>query len=118
MLAATTAKKLFRPMPGARAKGLLARKAMQNMAMAEAMQVARNTPFHREDPTSKLVSRLGFRAMMYAMVIKVVRPASISVRTVVPFSLSLKKFSINAPSLSQFSKAAIGITTQVFLESS
>ena len=47
MLATTTAKKALRPMPGARQKGLLARKAMQNMAMAEAMQVARNTPFHR-----------------------------------------------------------------------
>ena len=50
MLATTTAKKALRPMPGARQKGLLARKAMQNMAMAEAMQVARNTPFHRSCP--------------------------------------------------------------------
>ena len=64
MLPATTAKKLFRPMPGARAKGLLARKAMQNMPMEEAMQVAMNTPFQRAEPTSKFVSRLGFRAMM------------------------------------------------------
>ena len=46
MLATTTAKKLFRPMPGAITKGLLAMKAMQMVPMAEAMQVARNTPFH------------------------------------------------------------------------
>ena len=64
MLVTTTAKKLFSPMPGARAKGLLARKAMQNMARAEAIQVARNTPFQRAEPVSKLVSRLGFRAMI------------------------------------------------------
>ena len=64
MLAATTAKKLFRPMPGANAKGLLARKAMQNMAMADAIQVAMKTPFHSDEPTSKLVSRFGFRAMI------------------------------------------------------
>ena len=87
MLDATTAK-LLRPMPGARAKGLLARNAMQNMARAEAMQVARNTPFQRAEPVSKLVRRLGFSAMMYAMVMKVVRPARISVRTVVPFFCS------------------------------
>ena len=64
MLDTTTAKKAFSPMPGARQKGLLARKAMANMAMAEAMQVAMNTPFQRAEPTSKFVSRLGFRAMM------------------------------------------------------
>ena len=51
-------------MPGAMAKGLLARKAMQAVPMAEAMQVARNTPFHSGVPTAKPVSRLGFRAMM------------------------------------------------------
>ena len=50
MLDTTTAKKAFSPMPGARQKGLLARKAMANMAMAEAMQVARNTPFHSSCP--------------------------------------------------------------------
>ena len=64
MLPTTTAKKLFSPMPGARAKGLLARKAIQNIPMAEAMQVAINTPFHNADPTSKLVSRFGFSAMI------------------------------------------------------
>lgn len=64
MFPATTAKKLLSPIPGASAKGLLARKATQNMAMAEAMQVAMNTPFQRGDPESKLVSSLGFRAMM------------------------------------------------------
>ena len=45
-------------------------------------------------PTAKLVSRLGFRAMMYAMVMKVVRPARISVLTVVPFSFRWKMRSI------------------------
>jgi len=63
-LETTTAKKLLSPIPGASAKGLLARNAMQNMASAEAMQVARNTPFQRAEPVSKLVSRLGLRAMM------------------------------------------------------
>ena len=51
-------------MPGAMTKGLLARKAMHTVPMAEAMQVARNTPFHRGVPVWKPVSRLGFRAMM------------------------------------------------------
>ncbi len=65
MLATTTAKKLFRPMPGAMAKGLLARKAMQKIPMAEAMQVAMNTAFQSSWPLApKPVSRLGFRAMM------------------------------------------------------
>ena len=81
-----TAKKLFSPMPGAITKGLLARKAMQVVPTAEARQVATNTAFHRAEPVSKFVSRLGFRAMMYAMVMKVVRPAMISVFTEVPFS--------------------------------
>ena len=62
--AATTAKKLFRPMPGAMAKGLFAQNAITSMPMKDAMHVARNTPFHRAEPTSKLVSRLGSRAMM------------------------------------------------------
>ena len=94
MLATTTAKKLFRPMPGAMAKGLFARNAITNMPMAEAMQVARNTPFHSAEPTSKPVSRLGFRAMMYAIVMNVDRPAMISVRTSVPFSFRRKNFSM------------------------
>ncbi len=81
-----TAKKLLRPMPGAMTKGLLAKKAMQAVPTAEARQVATNTAFHRAEPVSKLVSRLEFRAMMYAMVMKVVRPVKISVFTVVPFS--------------------------------
>ena len=95
-LPATTAKKLFRPMPGAMTKGLLARKAMVTVPMALAMQVARNTPFQRGVPTAKLVSRLGFRAMMYAMVMKVVRPAMISVFTELPFSFKRNSFSIGA----------------------
>ncbi len=65
MLPTTTAKKLLRPMPGAMAKGLLARKAMQKMPMAEARQVAMKTAFQRSCPLApKPVSRLGFRAMM------------------------------------------------------
>ena len=94
MLPTTTAKKLFRPMPGASAKGLLARKAMANIPMAEAMQVARNTPFHSSCPSApKPVSRLGFRAMIYAMVIKVVSPAMSSVLTLVLLSDRWKSFS-------------------------
>ena len=89
-----TAKKLFSPIPGAMTKGLLARNAMHTVPMALAIQVARNTPFHSGVPTAKLVSRLGFRAMMYAMVMKVVSPARISVLTVVPFSFRWKMRSI------------------------
>ena len=81
-------------MPGAIAKGLFAAKAITSMPIAEAMQVAMKTPFHRGVPTAKPVRRLGLSAMMYAIVMKVVRPATISVRTVVPFSFSLKIFSI------------------------
>ena len=94
MLPAITAKKLFSPMPGAMTNGLLARKAMHTVPMALAMQVARNTPFQSGVPTAKPVNRLGFRAMMYAMVMKVVRPARISVLTVVPFSFRWKMRSI------------------------
>ena len=50
ILPATTAKKLFRPIPGARAKGLLAIKAMAKQPTAEEMQVAMNTPFHSGEP--------------------------------------------------------------------
>ena len=64
MLATTTAKKLLSPMPGAMTNGLLAKNAMQIVPIAEAMQVARNTPFHSGVPTAKLVSRFGLSAMM------------------------------------------------------
>lgn len=65
MLATTSAKKLFSPMPGAMAKGRLARSAMQNVPSAEAMHVAMNTPFHRDFPSApKLVSKLGLSATM------------------------------------------------------
>ena len=50
MLATTTAKKLLRPIPGAMAKGLLAANAMTSVPTAEAMQVARNTPFQSCGP--------------------------------------------------------------------
>ena len=84
-------------MPGARAKGLLAKKAMAKQPTAEEMQVAMNTPFHRGEPVLKLVSKLGFRAMMYAMVMKVVRPATTSVFTVVRLSDKRNNFSICSP---------------------
>ena len=65
MLAATSAKKLLRPIPGAITKGLFARNAMHSVPSAEAMQVARKTPFQRSWPLApKLVKRLGFRAMI------------------------------------------------------
>ena len=62
MLETTTAKKLLRPIPGAITKGLLARKAIVMVPMAEEIRVAIKTAFHRGEPVSKLVSRLGFRA--------------------------------------------------------
>ena len=76
-------------MPGAMAKGLFARKAMTNIPTAEAIQVDRNTAFHSAGVPllPKPVSRLGLRAMMYAMVMKVVSPAMTSVLTFVLFSL-------------------------------
>ncbi len=85
ILATTTAKKLFRPIPGAMAKGLLARKAMRMVPIPEVIQVAKKTPFQSWEPTSKLVSRFGFKAMMYAIVINVVKPAMTSVFTLVWF---------------------------------
>ena len=76
------------------AKGLFASSAMHIQPIPEDMTVAKNTPFQSELPTSKFVRRLGFRAMIYAIVINVVRPAIISVLMVVLFSFSLKIFSI------------------------
>ena len=77
-------------MPGAMAKGLLARNAISSVPMPAEMTVARKMPFQRAPPTSafapKPTIRLGLSAMMYAMVMNVVRPATISVRAVVLFS--------------------------------
>ena len=96
--ATNSAKKLLRPMPGARQNGLFARNAMQIMAMPEARHVARNTAFQSASPPARqLVSRFGFNAMMYAIVMNVVKPATTSVLTFVPFSLSLNSFSTSAP---------------------
>ena len=53
MLATTTAKKLLSPIPGAITKGLFAAKAITKVPIAEAIQVARNTPFHNSDPPSE-----------------------------------------------------------------
>ena len=64
MLPTTTAKKLLRPIPGAIANGLLANRAMQMVPIAEARQVARNTPFQSGVPTANPVSRFGFRAII------------------------------------------------------
>lgn len=78
-------------MPGAITKGLLARNAIHKDPIADAMQVARKTAFQRSLPSlPKLVSRFGFKAMIYAIVMKVVIPAITSVRTVVPFSFKWK----------------------------
>ena len=86
------AKKAFKPMPGAIAKGLLANIANTIVPIPEAIQVARNTAFQRGVPTAQFVRMFGFSAIIYAIVIKVVRPASTSVFTFVPFSLSLNIF--------------------------
>ena len=110
ILATTTAKKLLSPIPGASANGLLARNAMTNIPTAEAIHVARNTPFHSAFVPSapNPVRRFGLRAMMYAIVMNVVRPARISVLTVVLFCLSLKIFSnIFLPFLLSFFAAVI-----------
>ena len=88
------AKNELSPMPDDITKGLLARKAMQKEPAAVEMSVAQKTAFHRGEPVSKPVRRFGLRAMMYAMVINVVRPAISSVLTLVPFSFSLKSFSM------------------------
>ena len=82
-------------MPGARANGLLASNAISSVPAKAERIVARNTAFHRGCPplAPNPVSKLGLSAMMYAMVIKVDRPAMISVFTLVPFSFSLKNFS-------------------------
>ena len=97
--ATTTARKLFRPMPGAKQNGLFARKAMQIMAMPDARHVARKTAFQSSSPPARQpVSRFGFKAMMYAIVMNVVRPAMISVLTEVPFSFSLNSDSTSISS--------------------
>ena len=94
MFKTTVAKKLFSPMPGAIAKGLLATNAITKIPIADAIQVARKTPFQSSLPSApKFVSRFGFRAIMYAIVMNVVRPAITSVFAVVLFSLSLNNFS-------------------------
>ena len=65
MLDATSAKKVFSPIPGAITNGLFARKAMHNEPIADAMQVARKTPFQRSWPLApKPVRIFGFKAMI------------------------------------------------------
>ncbi len=94
ILETTSAKNELSPIPGAIAKGLFAANAITNIPIAEAMQVARNTAFQSGVPPAKFVSKLGLSAIMYAIVINVVTPATISVLTVVPCSESLNIFSI------------------------
>ena len=62
----TTAKKLFSPIPGAMANGLFARNAITMVPIADAIQVARKTPFQSSGMVSlpKPVSRFGFRAII------------------------------------------------------
>ena len=59
--------------------------------MIAAMMVARNTPPHGMPVWLRI---WGLTTMMYAMAKNVVRPARISVETVVPFSFKWKNFSI------------------------
>ena len=83
MLPTMVAKKVFIPMPGAMANGLLAIRAMQNVPRAEHRQVEMNMAFHRGVPVWKPVRMFGLRATMYPMVRNVDRPASSSVLTFV-----------------------------------
>ena len=69
---------------------------MISVPMIEAMIVARKTAPHS---IPDWLSTLGFTAIIYAMVKKVVSPAITSVETFVPFSSSLKNFSIVFPFL-------------------
>ena len=64
IFATTSAKKLFKPIPGAMANGLFAANAMKNIPIAEAIHVARKTAFQSGLPTSNPVSRFGFNAIM------------------------------------------------------
>lgn len=79
-------------MPAERANGILAMNAIQAVPINEARQVASSTAVGFMPASLRI---LGFTARIYAIVIKVVIPAVISVFTLVLFSFSLnKRFSI------------------------
>ncbi|KAG1078745.1 hypothetical protein G6F40_016589 [Rhizopus arrhizus] len=84
------AKNAFRPMPGAMPTGKLAASAITAEPSAAARQVATKTA-SRSMPVDDRMS--GLTKMMYDIVRKVVRPATISVRAVVPCSRSVNSFS-------------------------
>ena len=79
-----------REIPGASAKGRLAMNAIQRVAMNDPSAVAIITPFLSIPVADRM---LGFTASMYAIAMKVARPAINSVLTVVLFALSLNNFS-------------------------
>ncbi|MNN68903.1 hypothetical protein D3C81_1846460 [compost metagenome] len=87
----TDAKYALRPIPGARATGKLMNSPMAMVKIPAAKAVARNTEYQPMSMRPKAVRVPGFTDKIYAIAIKVVRPAIISVRTVVPFSFNLKK---------------------------
>jgi hypothetical protein len=62
------------------------------LAAAAAMQVAKITP-EAGSPVPSVARMEGLTKMMYAIVMKVVRPAMTSVRRFVPRSENLKKLS-------------------------
>ncbi|MNI86312.1 hypothetical protein D3C73_1433980 [compost metagenome] len=84
-------------MPGAMPIGQLATSAITSEPSAAARQVATKTA-SRSMPVDERMS--GLTKMMYDIVRNVVRPATISVRAVVPCSRSLNNFSsIPVPSV-------------------
>ena len=84
-------------MPAESANGMFAINAIQSVPINDARHVAIRTAFAFIPASLRM---LGLTARMYAIVIKVVIPAAISVFTVVLFSFNLKNFSnINFSSL-------------------
>src|SRR5690606_20869809 len=90
VLTTVNAKKAFSPMPGAMPMGQLATSAMISDPSAAARQVATNTAL-RSMPVEDRMS--GLTKMMYDIVRNVVRPATISVRALVPCSRNWNSFS-------------------------
>lgn len=87
---ATVAKRAFNPIPGAKAIGKLATNPMAMVTIPAEIAVAKNTAF-LSIPVEERI--FGFRNRMYAMVIKVVTPAIISVFAEVLYSVNLNNFS-------------------------
>ena len=84
------AKNALRPMPADRAKGRLAANPITRVAITDDRAVAVKT-LPKSIPAAERI--IGLTARIYAMVMKVVIPAMISVLTVVFLSFSLKIFS-------------------------